>query len=209
MRSMYTGKFFINAMKKKPHIRAIYEDMDNYTSKEIMEMMSIPMWFRERLCELKDQGVRYSDDLDRQLIEGPPVQETTVHNPVGQVCQYNGEEWELKVGSSLKYNNEFIMIIEDGDWFFILDPKAGEIRHKHSSFFTSQLKEIIDRTSYLGNLTLTEYGSTYQAYVNAKHGIVDDTIVDPATLQFLDDSNRLTTAVSDIEKNFPGVRINK
>lgn len=207
---MYTGKFFINAMKKKPHIRKVYEEMDNYSSEEIMEMMNIPKWFRDRLCELKNKGVVYSEDLDQQLIEGLSYTETTVHNPTGQVCQYTGEAWELKVFSDGGINLSSIMMVEDGDWFFILDPVAGEIRHKHSSFFTSQLNEIIDRTSYLGNLTLTEYSSTYQAYINAKYGIVDDTVIDPATLAFLDkNSDRLTTAVSDIENNFPGVRINK
>ena len=99
MRSSHIGKFFVESLKKKPKIKYFYDNLKEYSLEDI-KTLPIPLWYRERLTELKKQNYVYSEKNER-ILSGKdlPIIIIKNPNPIGKIYSSN-DNWFLRMNKS-------------------------------------------------------------------------------------------------------------
>lgn len=63
MRSYLSTSKFFQKMKKKPHIKHVLDNLQNYTEDEISQLPNMQQWIRDELIELKKRNGKTADDV--------------------------------------------------------------------------------------------------------------------------------------------------
>ena len=117
-------KDFFHAMKKKPALQAILDNLENYTKEELDNIHGQPLWIRKVLVELKEEqlnpppndeelNARAEAIADAMMAATPQNQEPIKFD----VFEYSGNDFLLPCGRT----GSMTLEVHAGNYFYIID----------------------------------------------------------------------------------------
>lgn len=170
MRSYKNPDVFFKKMKKKPALQKILDNLDSYTTAELLTLKDQPAWIRKELVDLKKRGGKSSDqsadslaDMMEQATKATVDQNLLLY----EVRRYVGGPFDLPTGR----NRRLKAIVEIGDLFLILDPAVKEVKWFHSfAYMTdSEWMNFMNDSEQVGFMTKFDYRVLIQRDLDKKH----------------------------------------
>jgi hypothetical protein len=152
---MYTGKFFVNSLKKKKNLYEFFKNIDKHTFEEI-DALNAQLWYRERFKELKEKGFVWSPANEKILIDGINVTEVVNADVTGILYEYRGVTTELQTSRGTS------IIIEDGENFLVLDNNEAMIGSMRLTVNPSSCLKLMSLSKKLKEMLTMEYKTFYR-----------------------------------------------
>jgi len=145
-------------MKKKPSLKKIIENLNNYTIEELENIKGQPLWIRKQLVDLKKRD-NIAPEISAEQMADAMENNILVELPKNKVYRWIGNTWFMPCGMSGGMKIE----INYGDLLFIEFLTADKIKVKLSSSIgyltTSDRIKILNNIQYIDDMTIPEYAA--------------------------------------------------
>lgn len=169
MRSDKNPDVFFQKMKKKPALQKILDNLDSYSTAELLVLKDQPAWIRKELVDLKKRGGKSSEQSAESIADlMQRASQKPYTNPIlYEVRRYIGESFDLPTGK----NRRLKAIVEIGDLFRIIDPVAKEVKWFHSFAYMTDQEWInfMNGSEQVGFMTENAYRVAIQTDLAKKH----------------------------------------